>query len=272
MWELSTMYTTGPQMRFSQLKHDIPAIKELLRGSRMFGESEIYYFQEVNSTNSWLGEKNCSNVSVCLAEQQTSGKGRLGRHWVSEASGSILMSFCFPMEASKAYGLSLLSGMAVLSVLQSKGVSGLSLKWPNDVLLGRRKLAGILVEIAGSNIVVGIGINVNLPQSSGNAIDQPWTDLASEGFNLSRDELVAEILLQHEDGLDKFIQDGFKEFAYDWNQHDAFAGQYVSASHHQRKIQGVAMGVNKYGEYLVKMDDQTPVAINSGEIIWGVRG
>src|SRR5690606_4226150 len=125
-------------------------------------------------------------VAVLLAERQTAGRGRRGRHWASPLAANLYLS------ASRRYGgglarlggLSLAAGTAVAEALRALGASGVQLKWPNDLVIGGRKLGGLLVEGSGepagaARAVVGLGLNVRMPETEGGRIDQPWTDLGA---------------------------------------------------------------------------------------------
>ncbi|MGY8862292.1 MAG: biotin--[acetyl-CoA-carboxylase] ligase, partial [Pseudomonadales bacterium] len=135
------------------------------------------------------------HAEVILAEVQTSGRGRLGRHWQSPFGQNIALSlgWSFVGGAAALEGLSLVVGVALAQALGDLGVHQVQLKWPNDVLVGGKKLAGILLEMRGDatgpcNVVIGIGLNVHLTHDD--AIDQPWVSLAQLGYRLSRNDIV----------------------------------------------------------------------------------
>ena len=150
------------------MEHNINKLTELLGTSVKFAADNIHYFRETDSTNDWLLHRARNNDTVdgrlCLAESQKSGKGRRGKPWISTASSSVLMSIGWRMDSVNPRGLSLISGVAVVRSLLEQGVEDAMLKWPNDIIVEGKKLGGILVEISGLDCVIGVGINVNIPQ------------------------------------------------------------------------------------------------------------
>ena len=142
---------------------------------------------ETESTKRYLSQLNTNEVvsgETCLAEWQSAGRGRRGRNWISPLGGNIYLSQLWRFNSGPAQlsGLSLAAAVAVIKAIHHCGATTAGLKWPNDVLVDGRKLAGILLEINGesngpTNVIVGIGINVRLPESSLQEIDQPVTSL-----------------------------------------------------------------------------------------------
>jgi BirA family biotin operon repressor/biotin-[acetyl-CoA-carboxylase] ligase len=118
---------------------------------------------------------------VCFAETQTAGRGRRGDQWQSPATGNLYFSLYWPFVADLAQsGLSIAIGISLINVLKSEGIKDLQLKWPNDVLVNRQKLAGILVESRfgkTQNTVVGVGLNFKLPTETQKLINQPATSI-----------------------------------------------------------------------------------------------
>jgi BirA family biotin operon repressor/biotin-[acetyl-CoA-carboxylase] ligase len=150
--------------------------------------TRLWLDSAVDSTNAeamrQLQQGPCAGL-VCLAEQQTAGRGRRGRSWVSPFASNLYLSVVWEFEggAASLEGLSLAVGVAVAQGLENCGAGGIELKWPNDLLHQGRKLGGILIEMVGDaagscQVVIGIGINVRMPRQAGEAIDQAWTDLS----------------------------------------------------------------------------------------------
>jgi BirA family biotin operon repressor/biotin-[acetyl-CoA-carboxylase] ligase len=146
--------------------------------------------------------------------------------WHSAFGASLTFSLLWRFEkcAAQLGGLSLVVGLAVVRVLRRSGMgaSEIALKWPNDVVAGPRKLAGVLIESQGdmlgpTSVVIGIGINVNLPEPIKAAIDQPVTDLqALTGRALSRNQLLGAVLRELVGMLDQFQAKGFPAFRKEW--------------------------------------------------------
>lgn len=227
-----------------------------------------------DSTNSYLAEVDTTGVDyqVCMAEQQTAGRGRRGRHWVSPFADNLALSLAFDLEGGgqAVDGLSLVVGIAVVRALEAVGVSGARLKWPNDVWLEGRKLAGILVELRGEaqggmKVVVGLGLNVSLSTEQGAGIDQPWITLQDVGVDIDggRNRLAAELIAQAVTVLDDFRQYGFTHFQAEWAQLDALEGEPVRVV--GRDVEGFGAGVDERGCFLVRVGDDIQV-LNAGEV------
>lgn len=211
---------------------------------------------------------------VCLAEVQTRARGRRGRAWRMPLGGGIALSLLQRFEGAMASlaGLSLVAGIAVVEALQDCGVSGIGLKWPNDLVADGRKLGGILVELGGDamgpcHAVIGIGINSRLGVH-GAAIDQPWTDLATLGGGAapSRNLVAARVLEHLVDALDAFAARGFAAFAPAYARHDVLRGRAVRvlmAAGAQEE--GIAHGVDARGALRVVFADGERV-LDAGEV------
>jgi len=232
----------------------------------------------VDSTNTvllrQLREGIVGHGAVLLAEQQTQGRGRRGRSWISPFAKNIYCSFvwCFDTGISGLDGLSLVIGIAVIRALNAVGVNGLSLKWPNDVLAGEGKLAGILIEVDGDMegptfAVIGIGVNIAMPTASGAAIDQPWTDVqAISQAGVGRNQISAYLLDACFDSLKKFCAHGFATFSSDWNELDALRGEHVQLTLGPgRSVEGRAMGVDASGALLIQTENGL-VDYHGGEV------
>ncbi|MEH6559725.1 MAG: bifunctional biotin--[acetyl-CoA-carboxylase] ligase/biotin operon repressor BirA [Oceanicoccus sp.] len=195
---------------------------------------------------------------VCTAEQQTAGKGRRGKAWASPYASNLYMSVVweFVEGAAALEGLSLAVGVAVVEALNRAGVNGVQLKWPNDVLCQGRKLAGILLEVAGDlagpcRVVVGIGLNVNMPSAAD--IDQPWIDIKEINRDAAnRNQLLALILNELIPLLSDFERQGFSSYRDRWLALDAYAGREVAMLLGDESVIGRAVGVDKSGAVLVE--------------------
>lgn len=182
----------------------------------------------VDSTNNWLLREaalGAPSGTVVAAEWQRQGRGRLGRIWHSALGQALTFSVLwrFPQGAGSLSGLSLAVSLAVLRGLERAGAGGLALKWPNDILWHHRKLAGILIEIAGDALgptaaVIGIGVNVKLSDAIKAEIDQAACDLAGAGCALGRSALLACLLSELADVLQLFSTRGFAPLHAEWQR------------------------------------------------------
>ena len=212
---------------------------------------------------------------ACLAEFQSAGRGRRGRHWVAPfASGLCLsLNWSYPDAPATLAALSLAAGVAALRALGRLGVSGLALKWPNDIVQEDRKLGGILVDLrseaAGpAYVVVGIGINVRLPVSARERLAIEGVravDLATLGEPPPRNALAAALIAELSTALVEYGARGMSAFADEWRDSDALAGRTVAVLHGGQKLEGCARGVDDDGALLLEIDG-VPRRIVSGEV------
>jgi BirA family biotin operon repressor/biotin-[acetyl-CoA-carboxylase] ligase len=197
-----------------------------------------------------------------LAEFQTSGRGRRGRNWIGAFGHGIAMSLAwrFQMPMSRVSALSLVAGVAVAQAIDRLGISGHGLKWPNDLVADGRKLAGILVEVSGeaegpATAIIGIGLNVNMPEHAGRRIDQPWIDLGELAAGpVSRNRLAALLLDALLDACARFSEAGMTPFLELWSRYDSLVGEPVSLTSGERAIHGTYLGVAGDGAVIL----QTP--------------
>lgn len=245
-------------------------IKNKLKNKKV----EINIFESISSTNDYLlAHRNKKSIRICLAEQQTQGKGRLNRSWYSPFGKNIYLSCLYPLQKdmSELAGLSLVTSLAMMSVLKNYGLSRqLCVKWPNDIFYENKKLSGSLVEVQAeshghSYAVIGIGINVNM-LDDGKQISQKWTSLREIlGESLDRNELCANLLNNLFAYLRKFEEHGFAYFADEWMRVDCLAQKTITLKNIQTKITGKMVGINAQGHLLLQLADGSVRAFSSGD-------
>ena len=226
---------------------------------------KIEWFDEIDSTNEYLVRLRDIERRVCIAEQQTAGRGRRGRQWGAKKYGSVLMSMGWRVSGKSWAGLSLVSGLAVLRALQHLGVKCAGLKWPNDVLVEDRKICGILVEMSAGACVIGVGINVDLGACPDFATDRPWTDLKRLGMAIDRDQLAAAVLYYHGVMIQKCLDDGFSGFIADWNAAHVYQNKTVNVIQADRSFSAVAKGVDGEGALIVEVEGKR-IHLTSAEV------
>lgn len=242
-------------------------------GRELLGELQLR--DRVDSTNAQLLgllERGCGHGVAMFAEQQTAGRGRRGRQWVSPFSAGINLSLGWQFSGGVQLleGLSLAVGVAIARALEEFDVPDVRLKWPNDVWCRGRKLAGVLLELSGDltdrcAVVVGIGLNVGLRGEAAAAIDQPWIDLNSVCPGLDRNRLAAALLNQLLPLLDSYPERGFAAYRNQWQQLDQFARRPVRIISAQQQWSGTAAGVNESGALIVDMDGERRL-FHGGEV------
>ena len=250
----------------------LPSSLELLDRDRILsaatpasaaGIDGIEVFLEVDSTNNWLREQALNGApsgTVCVAEMQLAGRGRRGRTWVSPFAANLYLSLLWRSAtgATALGGLGLVTGIALLRALRSYGIEGAGLKWPNDILAGDAKLAGVLIDVVGESngpciVIVGIGVNVCMSPGEAVTIDQRWTDLhhLSGGNSLSRNVLAARILDELMPVIETFDAEGLQPFLDEWRQSDVLRGRKVGLTLPNEYITGTACGIDEVGALLV---------------------
>jgi BirA family biotin operon repressor/biotin-[acetyl-CoA-carboxylase] ligase len=218
----------------------------------------------IDSTNQYLLDNadSLAQGAVCLAEYQAKGRGRRGRQWVSPFGSNLYFSMYWQLEAgmAAAMGLSLVIGIAAVEALEQLGISGVKLKWPNDLYYKDRKLAGILVEMSGqaggaANLVIGMGININMPQDI-SGITQPWVSVSdiTDGNVPDRNQLAVNFINSWEKALSDYETSGMPGFVERWNKLDNFLGRPVKLIIGPREVCGIARGINEQGGVLLETD------------------
>ncbi len=217
----------------------------------------INILPQTESTNLVLSKALADNTiktgSVCLAEYQSHGRGRLGRTWVSPVGSNIYCSIAwqFNQGAAQLMGLSLVAGLAVIRAFTHIGAKNIGLKWPNDIFWQGKKLGGILVEMSGDalgpcDVVIGIGLNINMPRHI--KIDQAFTDLSQVmQRSISRNQLCAYLITALHDYLQRFSTKGFNGFLDEWLNYDILHNKAIKITQHDQISEGVAIGIDEQG-------------------------
>ncbi len=250
------------------------ALRQRLSAAGRARLDHLEVLAEVDSTNAWLRRhRPPGRTWACLAERQTAGRGRRGRAWVSPCAGNVYLSLGWRFAGGPAGlgPLSLVAGAAVAEAIETETGVAVGLKWPNDLLIGDRKLGGLLIELAGEpagpcEVVLGVGINLRMPEAAARDIDQPWTDLGRHAAALpGRNRLAAAVL----DGLLQIAAEGASDdvgrWLGAWRQRDCLYGRPVRLYEGERVRDGIARGIDDQGALL--LEDQhglRPVA--AGEV------
>lgn len=196
---------------------------------------------------------------VWLAEHQTAGRGRRGRSWVSTFAANLYLSLAwrFDLPIASLSALSLAAGVAVAESLAQLGLQEHTLKWPNDIMVDSRKLAGILVEASGetegpATAIIGIGVNVNMPAAAGRSIDQPWTDIRQVvGGEMSRNELAGTLIAGLVDACRQYARGERSAMMARWRRFDGLIGRNVRISNGKQHIDGSYAGISPTGALLL---------------------
>jgi BirA family biotin operon repressor/biotin-[acetyl-CoA-carboxylase] ligase len=254
---------------------------ELDRLNSLLGATSSILLDEVDlrlctgSTNELAleGLRRGVHRALYVAEQQTAGRGRRGRQWISPLASGLYFSLAwrFRCGVTALEGLSLAVGLALKRVLDRAGYRDVGVKWPNDLLVGGKKLAGVLIEVTGdtavdSQLVIGIGLNTGLRDAEADAIDQQWSDLHQQGLAMNRTELLAALLIELIPVLQEFERNGFKAFRDEWLAADIFRNQPVRVQTGvEAYITGIAAGVTDTGALLLQTEQELRT-LHGGEV------
>ena len=222
----------------------------------------------IDSTNSELMRRIQSKTelesgTVIVAEMQQAGRGRRGRVWQSPFGANLYYSYFWRLDdgIQAAMGVSIAVGLAVYDAIKALYSIEVELKWPNDIYLNKQKLAGVLVELDGQpqgpcQLVIGIGINLQMPQSFSQHIDQAWTDLSQHAQQLDKNQLVASLTYYLEQRLVQYRQTGLHAMYEQWNSLNAFAGECVELNTGHRSWRGICEGIDPQGGIRIRQDGE----------------
>lgn len=287
--QLQALESMGLQLESVKGKgYKIPENFELLDADQILNDlnqqsedqlNGLYIYQSLDSTNKAANQlieaqANTASGAVILSEYQTMGRGRRGKNWVSPFAANLYLSMVwdFDQGASALQGLSLAIGVAVSRALKQLQVEGVQLKWPNDIYINNKKLGGILLEMVGDpagqcTVIIGIGINHRMPEQSGEAIDQQWTDLAAVTSEaVSRNKLAAYIINHCFDILSDYQQKGFARYQEEWQAIDAFQGAQAVVSTVNQSTVGMPVGVDEFGALKMKLANGEVKTFIGGEL------
>lgn len=224
---------------------------------------DVHIVDQTGSTNTDMfarAMEGAASGTVLAAESQTQGRGRRGREWHSSPGGALTFSLLWRFEQGAGFlsGLSLVVGIALARVLRKHGAADVMLKWPNDLLWRHLKLAGILIELAGDVMgptiaVIGVGVNLRLPNTVRSRIDQPVVDLARMGLEVNRNVLFADLLKGLDAVLTEFSREGFAPLRDEWDNLHAYQDKMVRMRMPDKsEIEGRVKGVDEDGALLVQ--------------------
>ena len=228
------------------------------------GGAPIHCVALIDSTNQYMMSRLVDwQIGECLlTEYQTAGRGRRGRQWISPFGSQLMMSLYWRLEEgmAAAMGLSLVVGVALVETLQAFGYHEVGLKWPNDVYAQGAKLAGILVEMSATSggschVVIGVGLNLQMPLQPVHGINQPWTALSAiRAESVPRNRLGAEFIRRLRLALQEFEAGGMAPFLARWNHLDVYRDRPVRLLLGEQEIRGVARGIDGQGGLILETE------------------
>ena len=226
-------------------------------------EGKVTVLPVIDSTNQYLLDRipELQSGDSCVAEYQQAGRGRRGRKWFSPFGANLYLSMFWRLEQgpAAAMGLSLVIGIVMAEVLQSLGADNVRVKWPNDLYLQDRKLAGILVELTGktgdaAQIVIGAGINMVMRNVQADVVNQAWINLQEAGITIDRNDLAVRLIKALRASLRQFEQEGLSPFLSRWEKLDNFIHRPVKLIIGDKEIYGTSRGIDAQGALLLEQD------------------
>lgn len=249
------------------------SIRSFLTGSLI---SEVHALKTVDSTNNeakrWA-QQGAPHGSLFVADEQTGGKGRLGRVWKSPAGTGLWFSVLLRPKAApeQVTGLTLTAGLSVAKAIQKLTGCKAQIKWPNDVVIGSQKVCGILTEMAAEMesveyVIPGIGVNVNTESFPEEIAFKATSLYLSTGKKWSRAQLLGAILQEMECLLDRQEQGGVQAILEEYRENCVTIGRKVSTQRGNIRLSGIAEDVTEGGELVVRQSNGSQLVINSGEV------
>jgi BirA family biotin operon repressor/biotin-[acetyl-CoA-carboxylase] ligase len=237
---------------------------------------KILSYESLDSTNDTayqLAEKGEKEGTIVIAEKQKKGKGRQGRHWISPKGGVYLSCILKPdIEPKEVAKITLVSAVAVCDSIRERASVPAMIKWPNDIIIRKKKVCGILTEMKAEQdkvdfVILGIGVNVD---TSPNLLPKGATSLVKEaGEGPKKVELARRILENLEHYLDVFNKEGFNKIRDEWRRFSMTLGHHVKIYCHDEKIEGQGLDVDEDGALVVRLDSGIQRRILSGDVVIG---
>lgn len=280
-YEIESVTNRGYRLRS---RPDVVTEEEIASGLRTSVlAKQIYYYARVGSTNEEAKRRaldGAPNGSLLIAEEQTSGKGRLGRNWTSPAGAGLWFSVLLRPDylPERVTPLTLLAGLAVCAAVRRRTGCSAEIKWPNDVVIGGRKVCGILTEMSAEMerinfVVIGIGINVNsavFPEELKNKA----TSLRMEtGKPVPRAELLQDILFELEHRISRLKAEGLEPLLAEYKALCVSLNRTVGFTRNGLAMTGTAVDISPEGELIVRLESGERIPVYSGEVtVQGIYG
>lgn len=245
----------------------------------------VHFVKETDSTNilaKTLAREGAPHGTLAVAEFQTAGRGRLERRWSAPEGSSAMMTLLLRPEFEPQYAsmLTLVMGLSVAQAVERIGLSGagfdVQIKWPNDVVVSRKKICGILTEMGVrgtqiSYVVIGAGINVNTKEFPGELADKATSLYLEGGQELDRSHVIGLVMECFEKNYERFVQTcDLTELKEDYEQLLANMEKPVRVLDSLNPYEGICLGIDREGGLLVRREDETVSRVKAGEV--SVRG
>lgn len=237
---------------------------------------EYIHFDTIDSTNTWVkthwNQLDLHKITCVVAQEQTAGRGRQNRVWVSPKGKNLYATlfFSIPKEQNYLENIPQVLSLACAKLIQESHLA-VAIKWPNDLLCEGKKIAGILTEAVslpqGTGVVLGIGLNINMDSEELNAIDQPATSLAQlSGHPWNIDKTLQTLLSYFLRDLPLLQQEGFAPFKERYEALLANKGQKITVRLALGKKEGICHSISQEGRLILQVGAKEWITLSSGEI------
>lgn len=255
------------------------SIKRLLKTETL--GKVLYLFEEIGSTNEVafeLARNGAPEGTVVIADSQTQGRGRLQRRWISPPGVNLYISVIFrpSIAAKNAPFLTLVASIALAETIKNEGANTL-IKWPNDILINWKKVAGVLTAMQPRGdevdfVVVGVGVNLNMTRETMKKemgeVAEIATSLREElGHEIERARFTADLINEIEIWYQRFLKNGKSPIIKEWMRRWGAINRRVQVKFNETVVEGTASGIDENGYLLIKKDDGTTERIISGDVI-----
>jgi BirA family biotin operon repressor/biotin-[acetyl-CoA-carboxylase] ligase len=267
---------SGNRRSRTDLPLDLNSIRQRLTAQRL--GTEFHYFAEIGSTNTYarrLAEQGAREGELVIADSQTDGRGRLGRHWLSPPHVNLYISFVLrpKLPPARAPQITLMAAVALVETLHSFLPVPPAIKWPNDIIVNGKKLAGILTEVnCGAEsvefVILGIGVNVNYPVDlMPEEIRQRATSVLVEcKTKVSREDLLWRLIHDLDRCYGEIEESGFAPLAPRWETYFGWRGQRVRVELLDQVVFGIAKGIDHDGALLLEDDRGRLQRVIAGDV------
>ena len=250
-------------------------------GSSIFSKNMVFH-ERITSTNELAKElalKGAPEGTIIITEEQTAGKGRMERRWLSPAYENLLFSVLLRpgLPVDNVFALTMILGFSVIEEIKAKNRLDVMIKWPNDLCVNHKKVGGILTEFSVryrrlEYVILGLGLNVNWMPEEGEGLIYPATSiLAESGIVISRNELLSGILKRFEGYYQKVLSGKAEDLYIRWNKFSAVIGRDVEIISQDGIVTGKALRIDRQGALILKDDHGEEKRILSGDVSLRLR-
>ncbi|MCA0385169.1 MAG: biotin--[acetyl-CoA-carboxylase] ligase [Firmicutes bacterium] len=279
-YEIESISNKGYRLKSASSDLDALALKMMINQTNVVKAG--YYFEQIDSTNQEAKRHALSGQRVnqlFVADEQTAGRGRLGRTWASQRKEGLWFSLLlYPeIQPEQASTLTLVAASAMSKAIEKTTGLDVGIKWPNDLILGRKKVCGILTEMSAEinhlhYVIVGIGTNLG-QMTFDDALKDKATSIRAEGKSITAKALLEAFLETFEQDYNRFCQQDISGVIEEQKKRSVTIGRRVCITRGNEQLEAEAIDIDNEGKLVVRFDDGSVTALFSGEIsVRGING